>query len=453
MTLYRFTVKNTFIDIDDGEKSALPQPRCSSVPPSVRMCRDVNPEEFASVCDGKLTVPVPMPLSLHQSDASTDAHTEHSTTCSECGLSDVSPASNALEQQEPFSECYPCGSAATAGMQGPPGVFLQPVTALSPCVTASPAQRARLNSKASAYQPVQALAEPEDPAKENYKLCFAEVVNQAWQTVSDSEEVASAEVYENATGWTLTIKPHGADEWQTDSLMTFAKEALLEAAANSRNIYVMGYCAPKPFTMRAQGFQATLGAMENATAACWHYYKKGFCRHGDKCRTQHPDIQVPVQVLIESAHFNSYPRTVSDFKNEVAQLATTVSAKLADCKHAIHVETYKASDGQGWTVEVTPAEESNAHKEYLLTLAKSSLFSDSDSSNSVYIMGYAVKPFISKSDGFVTMVGNMRDASKACWDLYSKGMCTRDCLCKWEHPTCYMPIDVVIKPISTLCAR
>jgi len=423
MAMYHFTVKNTFIDI--GEDRVLAQPRCSSVPPSVRLCRK---EELASVCDGKLIMPVPMPLSFYQSDASTDAHTEHSTTCSECGFSDSSPVSTAWKQE--------------AFAQGPPGILMQSVTPLAP-----PRQRSPLNVKASAFQP---QFVPEKTEKDGYEHSFTEVVQQVRQIISDSEQVAHAEVSEDASGWTLTIKPCGADEWQSESLMTLAKEALLDAASSSRNIYVMGYCAPKPFTMRAQGFQATLGAMESASGACWHYFKKGFCRHGDDCRTQHPAEQVSVQVLVESAHFNSSPHTISEFKTEVADLATAVSATLGDCAHAFHAETYKAIDGQGWTVEVTPTEDCKAQREYLLTLAKTTLFNDSESSNSVYITGYAVKPFISKADGFVTMVGNMRDASKACWDLYSKGMCSRDCLCKWQHPNCYMPINVVIKDAASM---
>lgn len=441
MASYCFTVKNTFIDIQEvGTLSQQSQPRCSSVPRSVRLCRD---EVAISSCEGKLSMLVPVPLSFHQSDVSTDAHTEDSQ-CSESGHKTSGSGSMddwCTEASPASTVCAPCDSMK------PPGVFFQSPTPH----TSLGGQRQALSAKAAAYQP-QAVAEDPDPDVKNYEIGFAEVVTQAWHTLSNSDDIASAEITGDASGWTLTIKPCGGDEWQTDSMMTLAKEALLAAAADSKNIYVMGYCAPKPFTVSAQGFHATLGAMENASAACWHYFKKGFCRHGDKCRTEHPICQVPVQVFVESAHFDSQPRTISEFVNEVENLATTVSAALEECAHCFQVETYKAIDGQGWTVEVTPREECQAHSEYLLSVAKSTLFSDSNSSNSVYIMGYGVKPFISKSEGFVTMVGNMRDPSKACWDMYSKAKCTRDCICKWEHPTCYMPINVVMKKAaSTTC--
>merc|ERR1719446_970756 len=81
-------------------------------------------------------------------------------------------------------------------------------------------------------------------------------------------------------------------------------------------------------------------------------------------------------------------------------------------------------------------------------------------------MGYAAMPFISKSQGFIAVLGDMQDESRAwgfiavlgdmqdesraCWDFYTKGVCSRECVCRWEHPECLMPINVVIKKRGSL---
>jgi len=247
--------------------------------------------------------------------------------------------------------------------------------------------------------------------------------------------------------WCLIVRPVASSNADCIAL---AKEALLEAASKSKCIYLMGYSSPKPFTMQPQGFQATLGAMENAKSACWHIFKKGFCRHGANCCKQHPACEMPVHVLVESACLNSCTRFIGAFKQEIAEIAMAVTATLQACDYTDTVETVKDDCTQGWTIEVMPKEELKPHKDYLLTLAKNTMFSATSRSKTAYIMGYGTKPFVSKANGFVAMLGDMQDESRTCWDFYSKGVCTRDCECRWEHPECLMPINVVIKERSSM---
>jgi hypothetical protein len=240
-------------------------------------------------------------------------------------------------------------------------------------------------------------------------------------------------------------------------MITMAKGTLVEAASKSKGVFVMGYCAPKPYIMQPQGFEATLGVMDNPKMACWHLFKKGFCRHGPGCIKQHPLCKVPVRVLIQGVHLNSNPQFIRSFKQEVADLAMTMChsllAKLGDNTCVDQVEAVKENDGQGWTIEVTSKEESSPYKEYVLGLAKSALFSTTSVSDTVYILGYAAQPFVSKSQGFVAILGDMQDDTQACWDMYSKGKCSRDCVCRWQHPECYMPINVIFKEEAPLKRR
>lgn len=207
----------------------------------------------------------------------------------------------------------------------------------------------------------------------------------------------------------------------------------------------MGYCSPKPFVMQPQGFEATLAAMESPVSACWHVFKKGFCRHGNECAKMHPVVEFPVRILVESIQFNSCSSFVSTFKQEVADLTMAVIASLGECNYTEKVEAFKDKDCQGWTIEVSLKQGSSMHKNYILTLAKSALYSATNNSTTVYIMGYAQKPFQPKSRGFVTLLGDMQDESVACWDFYSKGMCRHDCTCRWTHPECLVPINVALK--------
>jgi len=314
-----------------------------------------------------------------------------------------------------------------------------------------PATKLKLSAKASLFQP---RTEPEPPAQEEptqfHKDQIQDVIYRARKAMEASHQVESVEISGDMSGFTVIVKPSGDDEYQTESLSTLAQEALLDSASASKCIYVMGYCAPKPFIMRPQGFEAKLAAMDNASRACWHVFKKGFCRHGAECRTEHPAIEVPIHVLIESVSYNACPSFVTAFKEEMSDLAISVTAKLGECPYTAKCDATKDKEFAGWTITVLPKEEVQSHKDYLISLAQSQLFSATNVANTLYITGYAKKPFTTTKTGFITTLGDMQDESRACWDLYSEGMCTRACKCRWEHPECYMPVRFVIKDRASL---
>jgi len=393
------TVKNTFITFA-LESTADRSPRPSSVPPSLRLCK----EGITDICDVEFSTRSP-------------------SAVSECDVK--TPMS-----LDDYDYCVACDMA--------------PV----------PQTTTKLNAKGSLFQP---RPEPEPPVKEEptqfHQDQIQDVIDRARKTMEASNQVENVQISGDMNGFSVIIKPSGDNEYQTESLSTLAKEALLDAASTSKCIYVMGYCAPNPFTMRPQGFEAKLAAMDNASRACWHVFKKGFCRHGAECRTEHPSIQVPIHVLVESASFNSCPRFASAFKDEMRDLAMSVTAKLGECPYTAKCTTSKDTEFQGWTITVLPKEELQSHKDYLISLAQSQLFSATNIANTLYITGYAKKPFTTTTTGFITTVGDMQDESKACWDLYSEGMCTRGgCKCRWEHPECYMPVRVVIEERTSLKA-
>jgi len=318
-------------------------------------------------------------------------------------------------------------------------------------MTESYSQLGRLNGKAASFQPQEVNYQP---INQHYKKGIAEVIRLTHVALKKSEHVKNVEVSKDQGCWSINIMPNVVEEntWQTELLITLAKEALLEAAGKSKCIYVMGYCAPQPFTTRAQGFQLNLGAMLNAASACWHVFKKGFCRHGETCNKQHPACQVPVHVVVEGVQLGTCERFADAFKEQVADLARIVTEALGDDPHVELVEAFKDKDYQGWTIELTANQDlasNKDYKDYLLTLAKNTLFGASGNSELLYIIGYAEKPFQWKPRGFVAILGDMQDEATACWDMYSKGMCTRACgACQWAHPECLMPFNVIVKETS-----
>jgi len=318
-----------------------------------------------------------------------------------------------------------------------PAAFLCPPPPL-------PSQPKRLSSKAALFKPKSLAAQEVNKSAEHFKKHIAEVIRMAASSVRASKDVAQLDLSEDDNGWSWIIKPR-VGIVDTEALLEVAKEALLSGCSKSKSTYVMGYCGGRPFNMRPGGFEATLGAMRSAGTACWHVFKKGFCRHESACTKQHPAIQVPVCVVVDTAQLNGCQRFATAFKEVVANMAGSVAEEL---KKSPYIETASSSadaDRRGWTVELMPRGDAATNKEYVLTLAKNALFSKTSESNIAYIMGYATKPFMYKTNGFTTIIGDMQDESKVCWDIYSKGLCTRGCACRWEHPECLIPINIVVK--------
>lgn len=429
------TVKNTFVDLVELKVES----RRSSVPASSRLCRkDIRP----SLCPGEGILNV---------DNINDDSTTDASALSESG----SRTPMSMDDSSPKSPPSPFCSS----IQPPPSSFAPAVSFAQavPCAQAvppppTPIHGRRLNAQAVAFQP-KTLPQPKDPNKERYKSDFGKVLQLAKAAIQDSEHVTNVELSQDANGWSIVIQPTGnSEENLTEILMTLVKEALLGATSKSKTIYVMGYAEKtKAFNVRAQGFEATLGAMRSASSACWHVFKKGFCRHGKDCSKQHAACQVPVHVLVEGAQLDSNPRFASEFKQVVDNLALTVTSSLQASPYLEVVRAFQHRDQKGWTIEMTANEELTQDKEeYLLTLAKNALLGANSNAPNVYIMGLAAKPFTFKSHGFVTMIGDMQDEAKVCWDLYSRGSCSRSaCDCRWGHPKCLMPINVLVKGKSS----
>jgi len=264
--------------------------------------------------------------------------------------------------------------------------------------------------------------------KEVYKLQFDQVIGSLVTSLQASGQTTHIDLVTCAYGWSVVVQPLEQGDWQTEHLLTIAKTALLGAAAQSNGISVMGPSPAQPFKIQPQGFTATLGAMEKS------------------CH-QHPVWQALVQVLVESSRLTASSRVpkkmLTDFKRDATDFANAVAALLGDSSHTEHVKAF--ADSAGWTVEVTTKDTSKLREEVVLTLAQNVLLNVMQTSSNVCVVGHAARAFAPKSNGFVCLLGHMRDRSKACWDLYAQGSCSKDCACRRDHPGCLIPINIVVK--------
>mmetsp|Transcript_14333 Transcript_14333/g.26603 ORF Transcript_14333/g.26603 Transcript_14333/m.26603 type:complete len:386 (-) Transcript_14333:137-1294(-) len=140
------------------------------------------------------------------------------------------------------------------------------------------------------------------------------------------------------------------------------------------------------------------------------------------------------------------PGASHNFRRQFEALMEAAKSALHNSAGVVGVEVFEGltSCGQGWTlVAWLHPEESN--KDQALQAAKDALMRGAETSENVYVMGYLQKPFTLTESGFTGMLGGMYDESRACWDVFTKGFCRRESICRWQHPVCQTAISVEVR--------
>lgn len=255
------SIKNTFIHMGPISPSSR---RCTSMPPSL-------PKGFEQA-----TVEAPA-----DEDGATSAGSECMLACAV-----GSPLSTTTGSIATGSPCYtPPGSPDICyRAEWPPcvGPVPAPLVVLPPPFEATNVGPPRLKSTAAPYQPRSTFQ----------ASCVAEaivrVATAAITAMMAHPEVQGAvRVVEDHTGWIVEAHVSQSSSSSLEDVLECAKAHLLEAAGASTNIYVMGYEAI-PFQIKPDGFEATLGVMQDESRACWDSYAGGSCHRGARCRWQHP---------------------------------------------------------------------------------------------------------------------------------------------------------------------
>jgi len=320
-----------------------------------------------------------------------------------------------------------------------------PVLALAEAPPSEATQPAKLSSKAAAFQPTQTEAK----TSMDIDGQIAEMLDATVPLIAvhgRDNSIASVDVSQTECGWAISIahnKKVGADSLET--MLEAVKSALLCAAGQSKSVYVLGYGSLETaFEPKPQGFEAQLAITDSTKTSCHSYLKKGYCRSGN-CRHAHPEFQVPVQVFVELTRFDASEECVYYFKKEAAQILTLVAASVASlCWTGARAFT---EDNDDWRIEIYVRDDDACLKEHFLNHAKKTLVDAIQQSSTVYLMGTAA-PFLTKSCGFVATLSEMVDRNQACWDVYMQGSCRRECSCRWLHPQCSLPVNVVLKKLK-----
>jgi hypothetical protein len=135
----------------------------------------------------------------------------------------------------------------------------------------------------------------------SYNRKVNKIITRVAKRIEDSELVSRVLVSSTSQAYSMVVQVHGNSSSLTQEVSALAQKELLQIAKESKSIYILGFCTPQAFKMRSRGFDTTLVSMENASKACWHIFKKGFCRHGVECVKQHPGLNMPLQVFVETA--------------------------------------------------------------------------------------------------------------------------------------------------------
>jgi hypothetical protein len=282
------------------------------------------------------------------------------------------------------------------------------------------------------------------------------MVDAARAILEKDDSIESVDLAQGLNGWTMSVVPSQCAQGHRflDTLSRLAKHALLQAAEQSKSVYVLGYhnAEEVAFARRPQGFTAQLGVMEveDTKSMCWPMVKHGSCRHGENCSKDHPALVVPVRVFIEAACFTASRFVIPHWKQEIASFMMIITAILTRISCVEEAAALNTHSGDGWRIEMSIRAEDMSRKETFLTFAKNAFMEATQRSDYIRLLGTGAEPFITKSNGFVAMLGEMSDRSQACWDFYTQGCCWREasCSCRWQHPQCMMPVSVVLKPVN-----
>jgi hypothetical protein len=135
--------------------------------------------------------------------------------------------------------------------------------------------------------------------KHQYRKKYDAVMRRVGMALAECDLLAGVKISDDSQDCSITLQVREEVDSVAEEVLAFAQKTLLQVTTKSKCIYVMGYCTPQAFTRQPFGFEATLGAMENATTACWHVFKKGVCRHDVNCCKQHAIYKVPLRVFVE----------------------------------------------------------------------------------------------------------------------------------------------------------
>jgi hypothetical protein len=321
--LVTLVVRNTFFHFSQDEDDLESHGRSSSAPPTCRQgnCNKGDDESaIVSTSCGNFEL---------DASASTvdDSDFDDSVSQSNTEHEDVSPPMTTCESDSDDDiEAFPCHDAAPPHLSSE--AAQQQLDQMSDTVMGiwSKLRSIESSMEAEVQSPVEAVTEQSPPtpgpAAAGQQLsgkaplfvpysCNTSEVHTLLASVKQAllcaPGVASVDVKLGPAGTLSTISirldSSTPNSMKVQSVIAASKAALLESAANSQSVYVLGYEAD-PFQEdgTGSGFATALATMPTAweCTACWDTYSIGVCPRRKTCKWQHPgrkELQ-PVRVIV-----------------------------------------------------------------------------------------------------------------------------------------------------------
>jgi hypothetical protein len=141
------------------------------------------------------------------------------------------------------------------------------------------------------------LHHPEKRTPTIVQKLFAEVVAAARSAVEMQTRVELCGQLDN---WKIILDVRNENDFQrAQKSLVAAQKALLQSAAESQSVYVVGYqAAPFQPTGYGSGFYSTLALVKDESLACWDLLSRGVCSRGSMCRWRHPSATCVVTFFI-----------------------------------------------------------------------------------------------------------------------------------------------------------
>lgn len=259
MELAALTVKNTFLDYEVDQPTSGSSRRSNSLPPAWRWSKD--------------------------DDAASAATT--------------APASDGDDCETPTTVDCPVESSASGGEEAAvscsPRTQQKTVLCLDEVINMD--AKSKLSAKAKPFAPLDAPSAPEVHG----------LVGTLREALQGMCGVNSVKVTQGPLGGTTVVAaelarsagPQAADALLR-STMLLAKAALLDAAAQSKSTYVLGYRAQPFRDIGAGSFRATLTSIDTQMqdSICWSSVEMGCCPRQGRCRWTHVPPASSLQVLV-----------------------------------------------------------------------------------------------------------------------------------------------------------
>lgn len=128
------------------------------------------------------------------------------------------------------------------------------------------------------------------------------------------------------------------------------------------------------------------------------------------------------------------------FGHHYEQVLTMFKTILATCLWIDSVDVEETSDG--FCIAVTIPVQHFHHKESVDKLAKAALLQAAERSDSIYMLGYQAKPFVTMPMGFAALLAAVPDEHTACWGMLQSGFCHYGHRCRWQHPCDQRKVNV-----------